>query len=406
MQMAATLNEMSDLKNTGEKTIPPEKPIRLLMVAPALTILGGQAVQANNLIQYLSNESQFEVSFLPHNPKLPNPFGLLQSIKYVRTIVTSIVYWINLIVQVPKHDIVHTFSASYFSFLLAPAPAILVSRFFGKKVILNYRSGEAEDHLRSWPRTAVPIMKLADELVVPSGYLVEVFRKFGLTAFAIANIIDPTKFRFRDRLPLLPIFLSNRNLYPLYNVTCILRAFTKIQEKFPGAKLIIAGDGTERAALESLARKLGLQHVEFRGRIAPGKINDLYDEAHIFLNSSNVDNMPGSILESFASGIPVISTSAGGIRFIVSHGKNGLLVPRNDHDAMAALAIQLLKSPEVATSMARNAFEDSSAYTWDGVRESWLELYVRLAGREKYPKKKTAAKRMKSRTFQQTADKR
>ena len=359
-----------------------QKPIRLLLVAPALRILGGQAVQANYLLEHLSREPMFEVSFLPHNPQLPRPLRLLQSIKYLRTIVTSALYCINLLIQVPKHDIVHTFSASYFSFLLAPTPAILIARLFGKKVVLNYRSGEAEDHLRCWPRTAVPIMKLAHELIVPSQYLVDVFRKFDLRASAVANIIDNDRFRFRERRPLLPIFFSNRNLYPLYNVACILRAFAKIQERFPEARLIIAGDGSQRPSLESLARELKLRNVEFRGRVAPHKMNELYDEAHIFLNSSNIDNMPGSILESFASGMPVVSTSAGGIRCIVTHGRTGLLVPRNDHEGMASWAIKLLESPELATSIVENAYEQCSAYTWPAVRDAWLAVYVRLAGRE------------------------
>src|SRR5262245_49736317 len=197
---------------------PAEKPIRLLLAAPALTILGGQAVQANYLFEHLSRERQFEVSFVAHNPPLPGPFRLFQSIKYVRTILRSLAYCINLLIKVPKNDIVHTLSASYFSFLLGPTPAILIARLFNKKVILNYHSGEAEDHLRSWTRTAVPIMKLADDIIVPSQYLVNVFRKFGLRAFAIANVIDNDRFRYRERQPLLPIFLSNRNLYPLYNV--------------------------------------------------------------------------------------------------------------------------------------------------------------------------------------------
>jgi glycosyltransferase involved in cell wall biosynthesis len=276
----------------------PEKPIRLLLVAPALTILGGQAVQANYLLEHLSREREFEVSFVPHNPRLPGPFRLLQSIKYVRTIVTSLVYCINLLIQVPKHDIVQTLSASYWSFLLGPTPAILIARFFGKKSIVNYRSGQAEDHLRNWPRTAVPIMKLADGIIVPSQYLVDVFRKFGLHAFAIANVIDNTRFKYREREPLQPIFLSNRNMYPLYNVACILRAFAKIQQRFPEAKLILAGDGPQRPALESLARELKLKNIEFRGRVSPSKMHELYNESHIFLNSPNIDNMPGSILES------------------------------------------------------------------------------------------------------------
>ena len=256
-----------------------EKPIKLLLVAPALRILGGQAVQANYLLEHLGREPDFEVSFVPHNPQLPGPFRFLQSIKYVRTLVTSFIYCLNLLIQVPRHDIVHTFSASYLSFLLAPTPAILIARLFGKKVILNYRSGEAEDHLRTWPRTSVPIMKLADELIVPSQYLVDVFRKFGLRASAVANIIDQSRFKYRERKPLLPIFFSNRNLYPLYNVACILRAFAKIQQRFPEATLIIAGDGSQRASLEALARELKLQNVDFRGRVNPAKMNELYDEA-------------------------------------------------------------------------------------------------------------------------------
>jgi L-malate glycosyltransferase len=358
------------------------RPIRLLLVAPALRILGGQAVQANYLLQHLSEEPNFQVSFVPHNPRLPGPLRWLQSIKYVRTLVTSFVYCINLLIQVPRHDIVHTFSASYLSFLIAPAPAIIIARLFGKKVILNYRSGEAEDHLRTWPRTAAPIMRLANEIIVPSQYLIDVFWKFGLRASAVANITELERFKFKDRKPLLPIFLSNRNLYPLYNVACILRAFAKIQQTFPEARLIIAGDGSQRASLEALARELELKNVEFRGRVPPHKMHELYDEAHIFLNSSNIDNMPGSILESFATGMPVVSTSAGGIRCIVTHEQTGLLVPRNDHDAMAAWAIRLLESPELASSIARNAYEECAAYKWDAVREKWLAVYARLAGRE------------------------
>ena len=358
-----------------------ERPIRVLIVAPSLRILGGQAVQANYLLEHLSREPLFEVSFLPHNPRLPGPLRVLQLIKYVRTLVTSLVYFITLLLQVPKHDVIHIFSASYFSFLLAPTPAILIARLFGKKTILNYHSGEAEDHLRCWPRTAIPVMRLADQLIVPSRYLVEVFSKFGLPAHAVANIIDQDKFKFRERRPLLPLFLSNRNLYPLYNVACILKAFAKIQQKFPEAKLTIAGDGSQRPSLEGLAQELKLRNIKFRGLVAPDKMSQLYDEAHIFLNGSNIDNMPGSILESFASGMPVVSTNAGGIRCIVAHERTGLLVPKNDHKAMAALAVWLLESPDLANSIAQNAYNECLAYTWSAVRETWLGFYKRLAGK-------------------------
>ena len=349
-------------------------------MAPSLRYLGGQHIQAKYLLEYLNGEPLVEVSFLPHDPRLPRPLNVLQSIKYVRTLVTSLLYIFTLLLRVPGYDIIHTFSASYFSFFLAPTPAILIAKLFGKRSVLNYHSGEAEDHLRHWPRTAVPIIRLADDLVVPSQYLVDVFAKVGFKARAISNIVNVERFAFRRRSPLLPYFLSSRNLYPLYNVGCVLKAFSIIQGEFPEARLIIAGDGSERSSLESLARMLELRNVEFRGAIAPEKMNELYDESHILLNAPNIDNMPVSILESFASGVLVVTTDAGGIPYLVFHEKTGLLVPINDPEALASSAARLLTSQDLASHIADNAYNLSLAHTWPVVREQWLQLYTRDAG--------------------------
>ncbi|HKG48186.1 MAG TPA: hypothetical protein VKB02_15730, partial [Pyrinomonadaceae bacterium] len=116
--------------------------VRVLIVAASLDILGGQAVQAERLIRHLENEPSLQVSFLPINPRLPGILRKLQSVKYVRTITTSILYFLNLLREVRKFDVIHIFSASYLSFLIAPTPAILVSKLYGKKILLNYHSGE------------------------------------------------------------------------------------------------------------------------------------------------------------------------------------------------------------------------------------------------------------------------
>src|SRR5262249_7612199 len=153
-----------------------------------------------------------------------------------------------LLARVYKYDVLHIFSASYASFVIAPTPAILVGKLYRRKVLLNYHSGEAEDHLQRW-RSAVPTIRLADTLIVPSDYLVRVFDQFGLTAHTIFNLVDTGKLRFRDRSPLRPVFLSNRNFEVHYGVDRVLRAFKIIQEKFPEAKLDVVGDGSQRRAL-------------------------------------------------------------------------------------------------------------------------------------------------------------
>jgi glycosyltransferase involved in cell wall biosynthesis len=353
-------------------------PLRVLIVAPSLDILGGQAVQASRLLARLREQPAVEVSFLPVNPRLPGVLRRLQSIKYVRTVVTSLLYWTHLLARVRKYDVVHVFSASYTSFVIAPTPAIIVAKLYRKKIILNYRSGEAEDHLRRWRRTAIPTIRMVDRIAVPSGYLVEVFGRFNLSARPIFNFVDTDRFKFRTRTPLRPVFLSNRNLEPLYNVACILRAFAIIQSRVPDARLIIAGDGSQRGALKELASKLGLRGVEFVGRSAPGEIQRLYDEADIYLNSPDTDNMPGSIIEAFASGLPVVTTDAGGIPYIVTDRVTGMLVDRNDHEAMAERALMLLGDERLALEIATRAREECNKYEWGAVKGEWLNLYEEL----------------------------
>ena len=349
--------------------------LRILIVAPSFDILGGQAVQASRLLERLRNEASLTVGFLPINPRLPGPLRKLQSIKYVRTFLTSIAYCVSLLTKIPQYDVIHVFSASYLSFFLAPTPAILVAKLFKRKIVLNYHSGEAEDHLRRWRRTALPTIRLVDQVAVPSEYLVNVMAVFGLRASAIYNLIETDHFPFRARKPLRPLFLSNRNFESHYGVDRVLRAFALIQQRFPEAKLIVAGDGPERRALETLASELGLRDAEFTGRIAHQKVIDLYNRADIFLNGSEIDNQPLSLLEAFACGLPVVTTNAGGIRDMVINNKTGLLVDCGDCAGLAAAAIRLLEDDELAQRLIAQAREECRKYSWEAVRDGWLKLY-------------------------------
>jgi glycosyltransferase involved in cell wall biosynthesis len=352
--------------------------IRVLLVAPSLDILGGQAVQASRLLREFRKEASLTVDFLPINPRLPGPLRLLQKVKYVRTACTVLWFLVRLVSRVRRYDILHLFSAAYFSFWWAPMPAILLGKICGKKVILNYRDGQAEDHLRNW-HSAIPIIRKADAIVTPSGFLVDVFARFGLEARSIFNIIDLDRFHYRERGRLRPVFLTNRILEPLYNVGCILRAFALIQRHYPDASLTIAHDGVCRPALETLARELELRNTQFIGSVPHDRMPALYDTADLYLTSPDVDCMPGSLLECFASGLPVVATRAGGIPYILTHEETGLLVPCNDHEALAAAALRLLRDPELGARLTRNAFREVERYAWPQVRNGWMNIYRELA---------------------------
>lgn len=356
--------------------------LRLLIVAPSFGILGGQSVQAARLMERLQKEPSLEVGFLPINPRLPGGLHYLQKIKYIRTIVTSIAYVLSLLLRVYKYDVIHIFSASYFSFVLAPTPAILIGKLYRRKTLLNYHSGEAEDHLKRWRRTAIPTIRLVDAVVVPSEYLVRVFASFGLKATAIYNLIDTSRFRFRERSPLRPKFLSNRNLESHYGVDRVLRAFAKIQEKVPDASLVIAGNGSQSRALKALAKDLNLQNTTFIGQVDPGAIAGVYDSADIFLNGSEIDNQPLSILEAFSCGLPIVTTDAGGIPDIVHDGRTGMVVARGDYSEMARRASTLLNDPSLAKQIVEQGRLECMKYSWEAVRDAWLNVYHGLVSEE------------------------
>lgn len=365
--------------NTQERRDVAVKKVRVLMVAPSFDILGGQSVQAARLFERLKEEPSLEIDFLPINPRLPGLLRKLQGIKYVRTLVTSIAYVSSLLVRAFRYDVLHVFSASYFSFVLAPTPAILIGKLYGRKVLLNYHSGEAEDHLQRWRRTAIPTLRLVDSIIVPSEYLVRVFASFGLEAHPIYNLIDTRQFRFRDRIPTQPVFLSNRNFETHYGVDKVLRAFAIIQQEIPEATLTIAGDGSQRAALQSLAADLQLKKTTFLGQVSPNLIAGVYDAADVYLNASEIDNQPLSLLEAFACGIPIVTTDAGGIPYIVTNRVNGLVVRCGDVEELARQAIAVLRAPDLTKQMIDRGRKECEKYSWTAVKDSWVSAYHQLA---------------------------
>jgi glycosyltransferase involved in cell wall biosynthesis len=319
-------------------------------------------------------DPEIQASLLPVNPDAPGPLRALQRVKYVRTATTQLVYLPSLVRRLRHADVVHVFSASYSSFLLAPWPAVQVARLLGKPVLLNYHSGEAPDHLA---RSAVARRTLAsvDVNVVQSRFLQDVFAAFGIRSRIIPNVVDLQRFRFRERRRLRPRLVSTRNLEPHYNVACTLRAFQLVQRRHPDATLTLVGTGSEETPLRTLARELRLEGVTFAGRMPPDAIWRAYAEADIYVQTPSIDNMPISVLEAYASGLPVVATAAGGVPAMLTDGETGLLAPLDDHAAIAAAVLRLLNDPPLAARLATQARAQCESYTWPAVRGSWVDAY-------------------------------
>lgn len=354
--------------------------VRVALVGPSLRYVGGQSVQADLLIRHWQNDSDVEAFFVPIDPPLAPPIKWALKVPYLRTLIREPIYLRNLYRELGRADIVHAFSASYASFLLAPVPALLIGHRLGKKVIINYRSGEAADHLQRSP-LAIRLLASAEARVVPSGYLKRVFGGFGLAAEVVPNLVDTSQFSYRVRDPLRPRLICSRGFHPYYRVDLVVRAFKKVKDEYPEATLCLLGNGPVEREIRALVDELKLTGVEFTGPISRGGIGSYYDRADIFINASYVDNMPVSVLEALGAGTPVVSTSPEGIRYIVEDGKTGLLCDPGDWERLGDNVIALLRNPERARRLAQNGLNESARYVWEAIRPQWIELYYSLAGR-------------------------
>jgi glycosyltransferase involved in cell wall biosynthesis len=115
--------------------------------------------------------------------------------------------------------------------------------------------------------------------------------------------------------------------------------------------------------------------------VDPNSIADVYDAADIYLNGSEIDNQPLSLLEAFACGLPIVTTDAGGIPFMVSDGKTGMVVPRGDYQQMADRALRLLNDSALTKTIVEQGRQECRKYAWESVRDQWLNTYEKLGNK-------------------------
>ena len=355
--------------------------LRVLLVGPLPPPAGGMANQTRQLAELLRAEgAQVEVVQVnaPYRP------AWAERLKGVRALFRLLPYLLHLWRGCGRADVVHVMANSGWSWHLFAAPAVWIAALRGTPVVLNYRGGEADAFLQRAGRWVRPTMRRAGALVLPSAFLLEVFARHGMAGRIVANIIDLERFHPAATPPALspgPHLVVARNLEPIYGNDVALEAFARVLGRFPGARLSVAGSGPEAAALAALAQSLGVAaQVHFSGRLNREQMAVLYRDAHLMLNASRVDNMPNAVLEALASGLPVVSTRAGGIPFMVKDGHTAMLVAVDDAAAMAAAAIEVLENQDLRWQLVAAGLAEVRRYQWSTVRDTLLATYTEIIG--------------------------
>jgi phenylacetate-CoA ligase len=142
--------------------------------------------------------------------------------------------------------------------------------------------------------------------------------------------------------------------------------------------LTVAGSGPEEQRLRAFVQDQGLQDsVQFTGRLDRDAMAAMYRSADLMLNPSLADNMPNSVLESWSSGVPVVSTNVGGIPHLAKDGVTASLVPPSDPAAMARACLALLADDGLWRQRAEAGLQEAQRYTWARVQPVLLDVYRR-----------------------------
>jgi glycosyltransferase involved in cell wall biosynthesis len=309
-------------------------------------------------------------------PAIPNGNGLLDKLA-TQAAVTR-----DMRRSLAASDILHLFCPSDVSFAVHVAPAILLGRFYGKKIILSYRHHEAEIELEK-NRLWMPLfLRMCDLVVVSTQYIQRVFAWYGIDSAVIPEAVAADMFRPRKVEKIQPRIILTRAHVSRNNLTCALKAYRLVKQKYPRAEMVIAGDGPQRADLEALVAAEKLNGITFIGEVEQRELARWFAEVDVYVNCSTIDGLPASLLEALAAGLPVVTTGVGGIPEVVKDGVNGLIVPPNDPATLAERVFRLVESPELAAKLSEQAQQSVRRYSWEQVCRQWEDVFFRLFTRQ------------------------
>lgn len=283
-----------------------------------------------------------------------------------------------------SYDLAHIDVYSGTAFLWAEA-ASTVLRAAGKPYVLTLHGGNLPDFARRWPGRLARLLRPAAAVVAPSRFLAEAVRHVRSDVRLIPNALDVADYEFRERSRPAPHLVWLRSFHDIYNPPLAAEVLARVAAVHPDARLTMFGRDKGDGSLEATraaAERLGVSdRVSFPGGIPKSEVPRRLHDGDIFINTTNVDNTPVSVLEAMACGLCVVSTSVGGIPYMLHDGVDSLLVPRGDADAMAAAILRLVDDSDLSARISRAGRHAVEGLDWQPVLEQWKELFTTVAAR-------------------------
>lgn len=249
--------------------------------------------------------------------------------------------------------------------------------------VITLRSGSFPDFAKRWPSRIRRVLEAATVVTSPSPFLRRQFLHVRPDIRVIHNGIHIGRYPDRAISQARPRLVWVRAFERRYNPVLALEVVKRLAPEFPDVELVMAGPDREDWSAEltrAEARRLGVHdRVHIRGAVAKTDVPLVLQEGDIFLNTTNVDNAPTTVIEAMACGLCVVSTDAGGVPELVENERDALIVPQADPESMTRAIRRILVDPGLAARLSKNARQRAETHDWQRVLPEWEALFAQIA---------------------------
>jgi glycosyltransferase involved in cell wall biosynthesis len=251
----------------------------------------------------------------------------------------------------------------------------------GKPFILILHGGDLPKFSQRWARRVSLLLNSASAVTAPSRYLQETMQLYRADITVIPNPIELNTLQYRLRSNATPRIVWLRAFHKIYNPSLAPRVLAELKKQGFECILNMVGpdkkDGSLEATLQ-LAEKIKVRSlINIANGVPKNQVSEELSKGDIFINTTNVDNTPVSVIEAMACGLCIVSTNVGGISRLLEDGVDALLVPPDDQKAMAAAIQRILSEPGLVKQLSANAHKKAKQFDWAEVLPKWEEIFDR-----------------------------
>lgn len=307
-----------------------------------------------------------------------NRWAVINTSHYENKFLRILDMLITILLKRKKYSIAHIDVFSGSAFIWAFLSAFLL-HIIKKKYILTLRGGNLPKFSMRRNKFVQYILNNAEVITSPSNYLIANLSKLDQQIILIPNAIEISKYEYFVKNFRESNIIWLRAFHNIYNPALVPKVMYLLKRDFQSLKVIMVGPDKKDGSLQNmvlLANKLEvIESIEIIPGIPKSQVPSVLKKENIFLNTTNIDNTPVSVIEAMACGLCIVSTNVGGIPYLLEDGFDSLLVPPDDPGAMAAAIQRILTEPELAARLSANARKKAESFDWVIILPQWEKLF-------------------------------